>query len=133
MSARAIIIASAGLIALCGCAAMPERMDIRSVRQDTPRATGAEAAFEEAMALVSELKYDRAVGRFAPLESVFADQGSLDRAAECLVWEGYCNEKLGRAPQAAEMYRLTIDRYPNTRAAATARQRLEGIEAPNKP
>jgi len=102
-------------------------------RRDSHAPSGHEELFEEAMALVGELKYDKAAGRFAPLEDPFAASGRLERAAQCLFWEGYCNEKLGRLSRAAEMYRQVLDRYADTRAAATTRRRLAQLAAPAGP
>jgi TolA-binding protein len=88
----------------------------------------ADVEFNRAVALIGELRYQKAISALAVQEGVAVSTHRIVRAAECAFWHGYCREKLGDRRQAAIIYRKLMDIYPRTPAAAQAARRLAAIE-----
>ena len=84
----------------------------------------AEAGFNEALALIAELRYSQARMRLLPLIKTFESAGELNRVAEATFWVGYCYEKEGRTDDAVEYYNSVSRRYPQTSASRQANERL---------
>ncbi len=84
----------------------------------------AEADFDQAIELVTELKYKEAAVKLGPLMGVFAEAGSPARAAESVFWLAYCREKLGDPNEARKLYELVARKYPATPASRQAIARL---------
>lgn len=99
-----------------------------------PQAKGARpgdaAAFEEAVALAANLRYERAAAAFERLLPRLEAAGDDRRAAEALFWLAFCREKQGRADQAEELYRRLIRGHPRSPAAGEARRRLAAMPGP---
>lgn len=89
------------------------------------------AAFERAMDMVDELRFDEALVKLTELEPLIAGVGDRQRAALCLFWRGFCEEKLSRPAQAGARYRDVMEIYPDTVAAALAHRRLAILDAPD--
>ncbi|MCX5656584.1 MAG: hypothetical protein NTY65_18255, partial [Planctomycetota bacterium] len=66
------------------------------------------APFDEAVVLVSELKYPQAEVKFRQSLVWFQAAGDKDRSAECMFWIGFCQEKHGRAAEARVQYDKVI-------------------------
>ena len=88
----------------------------------------ADADFDSALALVAELRYDRAAEQFSALAPAFDAAGKRSRAAESLFWMAYCYEKEGRADLAVEGYGRVSREYPNTPAAQQAADRAARLK-----
>ena len=89
----------------------------------------AESEFNEAMALVAELRYGRATAKLLPLIARFEADGKPERAAEALFWVGYCYEKQGQEADAADVYNRVVRAYPQTSASHQASERLSLLTA----
>ncbi|MFH1733020.1 MAG: tetratricopeptide repeat protein [Planctomycetota bacterium] len=84
----------------------------------------AEAEFDHAVELVTDLKYEEAAVKLGPLMAVFAEAGSPAYAAESGFWLAYCREKLGDPNEARTLYDLVARKYPDTPASRQAIARL---------
>ena len=125
MWAKAILPAVLGAVILGGCGAAPGGLSAgRTLSKNR-----AESEFDEAVALVGELKYQQALARFERLEPAFLTAGETAKAAECIFWRGYCLEKLSRNDQAAGAYRIVIEQYSAAPGARQAARRLAWLEA----
>jgi TolA-binding protein len=86
-------------------------------------------SFDEAVGLVSELKYPEAEIKFRQSLVWFQAAGDKDRSAECMFWIGFCREKQGQAAEARVQYDKVIRDYPGTPAASMAAQRMGRLPA----
>jgi tetratricopeptide (TPR) repeat protein len=84
-------------------------------------------AFDEGVALVSQLRYAEAQQRFQRVLRWYQTLGDDPMAAETLFWLGFCNEKLGRTAQAWEFYDRLLKTYPTAPAAAHATRRRAAL------
>ena len=92
-----------------------------------------EAAFEQAMGLIDELRFARALAKLTQLEPTVAAAGRVELAAECVFWRGFCQEKLSRPAEAAALYRRVLEDYAETRVSAPARRRLASLGSSGPP
>jgi len=122
---------NAVLLLLClaalagGCSAERSNFDAGRDAKPTPRVDKkAEADFDQAVELVTELKYKEAAAKLKPLTVVFAEAGSASHAAEASFWLAYCREKLGDPNAARKLYELVARKYPATPASRQAIARL---------
>ncbi len=99
-----------------------------SVAADDDGATERRAALDEALGLVSDLKYAQAAARLRELVPVAELAGDDATASEALFWLGYCAEKQGDAQQAEGYYERVNLAYPKSRAAQQARLRLRQLK-----
>jgi tetratricopeptide (TPR) repeat protein len=91
------------------------------------------AGLDEAVAMVSQLRYGEAAEKFTMLAGRFETAGDQRRAAESTFWLGYCYEKLGRTKDAGDCYQKVLGKYPATPAAARAADRVGNLVTPYKP
>ncbi len=87
------------------------------------------APFDEAVVLVSELKYPDAEIKFRRSLVWFQAAGDKDRSAECLFWIGFCQEKQGRTAEARGQYEKLVRDYPGTPAGRIAAERMGRLPA----
>ena len=99
----------------------------RATPTSMPAPAQADAKYREAMDYLSGLKYDKAEPMFYELSEAYESFGQFDKTAECLFWRAYCQEKLGRADEAALGYEELKRFYPETPAAQQARSRLKAM------
>ena len=83
--------------------------------------------FDEAVALVGDLKYVEAEKKFRQLAAWSDASGDAGRAAECVFWIGFCLEKQRRLPEARVQYDKAMREYPGTVAARMAAERLKRL------
>jgi hypothetical protein len=113
-------------------------------KSDLPAATAGmpaedREAFDEGVALVSQLRYTEAQQRFQRVLRWFQALGDSPMAAETLFWLGFCNEKQGRTALAWEYYDRLLKQYPTSAAAGQATRRraalppIGGQPAPRPP
>ena len=117
-----------------GCSAQaPGRMAWRPPSADAAMAQRVVppgvAPFDEAVALVSELKYPEAEIKFRQSLVWFQAAGDRDRSAECLFWIGFCQEKQGRTAEARGQYEKLVRDYPGTPAGRMAAERMGRLPA----
>ena len=91
------------------------------------------APFDEAVALVSELKYPEAEIKFRQSLVWFQAAGDKDRSAECIFWIGFCQEKHGRTAEARVQYDKVIRDYSGTPASRMAAERMGRLPAAPAP
>ena len=68
---------------------------------------------------------EKALGEFLKVAFLFED---VPEVAEALLAAGECLEALNDPSRAADRYREVIDRFPESGAAAQARQKLQLIK-----
>jgi TolA-binding protein len=132
----ALLAAAAGL-PLAGCA-MADRpggwLDGLFGRDEPQPAALVEmedsGAFEEGIALVSQLKYAEAERKFFDVLQWYEAAGDRPRTAETKFWLAFCYEKQGRIPEAKELYSHILRKHRQTPAARQAADRLERLQAP---
>jgi len=116
-----------------GCAVMSQRMPWRPPLADAAmdqRVVPHEIApFDEAVVLVSDLKYPEAEIKFRRSLVAFQAVGDKDRSAECMFWIGFCQEKQGRTAEARAQYEKTFRDYPDTPAGRMAAERMGRLPA----
>ena len=83
-----------------------------------------ESAFNEALALVADLRYSQATAKLIPLIEAFELVGQQNRAAQATFWVGYCHEKQGQEDEAVDSYNRVVRTYPQTSASRQATERL---------
>ncbi len=88
------------------------------------------AAFNAAVALVTDLKYAEAEAAFLAMIPQLESSGAWTQAAEAIFWLGFCQEKDGRGDQARATYQRLQRVYPGTPAATQAAERLKRLAAP---
>jgi len=119
-------------LALGGCSSISGMLGVQ--HQPKPAAAQAKpeqaAALEQAVALVTELRYDEAIEKLRFLLPALQASGDTQRTAEAMFWIGFCHERQSRFDQATVWYRRTVNDYPDTPAAEQARQRLPRLESP---
>ncbi len=91
------------------------------------------APFDEAVSLVSELRYPEAEIKFRRSQVWFQAAGDKDRSAECMFWIGFCQEKQGRTAEARVQYEKSIREYPGTPAGRMAADRISRLPAAPTP
>ena len=117
-------------LALGGCSIskmLGVQRDVNPAAQAKPEQA---AALEQAVALVTELRYDEAIEKLRFLLPALQASGDTQRTAEAMFWIGFCHERQSRFDQATVWYRRTVNDYPDTPAAEQARQRLPRLESP---
>jgi len=128
-----ILASIAAALMVGGCSAAPGRMAWRPPSADAamePRVVPPGVApFDEAVALVSELKYPDAEVKFRQSLLWFQAVGDKDRSAECMFWLGFCQEKQGRAAEARVQYDKVIRDYSGTPASRMAAERMGRLPA----
>ena len=123
----ALVAAFAG--AVSGCAMQSPGSFAHANREDShatslaPKSAG-DARMKKAIAQVAQGASADAEQDFLSLSKDFERQGDSERAAECLFWAGFCQERQGSATKAADTYRRVLSRYGQTRAAYQASLRL---------
>jgi hypothetical protein len=139
----------AGRLCIAGCVAaalmaggcsVPNRMALFSPSAEAamnppvvPPVPPGVAPFDEAVALVSELKYPEAEIKFRQSLVWFQAAGDRDRSAECMFWIGFCQEKHGRTAEARGQYEKLVRDYPGTPAGRMAAERMGRLSAQEKP
>lgn len=86
-----------------------------------------QAAFDEAMGLLAELKYAEAGDRFADVLVRFEAAGDSVRTAETIFWVGFCREKEGRLVESKACYERVLREYPQSPVARRASERLSRL------
>lgn len=86
-------------------------------------------AFDEAMDLVMQLKYQEASDRFTTVFPRLHATGDTAGAAEAMFWVGYCHEKQGQKAQAANWYKRVVRAYLWEPAASEAYKRLARLSS----
>jgi TolA-binding protein len=86
-------------------------------------------AFDEAMELVTQLKYQEASDRFTGVFPRLHATGDTAGAAEAMFWVGYCHEKQGQKTQAANWYKRVVRAYLWEPAASEAYKRLTRLSS----
>lgn len=119
-------ILACAMLAAAGCANTKGWVGMHLAAPSRPSKEDVDA-LGEAVNMVAELRYDEAADEFARLGPRFDESNNRDRAAECGFWQGYCREKQGRTLRAGELYRRTVETYPQTRAAERAIERLQNL------
>ncbi len=128
---RIILVALLGLVGGCASQNAPWAALTDAARDERHRATQADVnEFNDAVAAASNLHYDDAIKKLAPLLKIFENANDTAHASECLFWLGFCYEKTKRAPEATVFYQRVIRNYPQTRSAEQAQERLSRMEPP---
>jgi len=137
MWARAIILTVGAALFLGGCMAVGRPMAPEVSAHDPKIPPQARAAtgkllteFERAMDMVDELRFGEALVKLTEIEPLMTAVGDRQRAALCLFWRGFCEEKLSRPAQARARYGDVLAMYGDTVAADMARRRLAILNAP---
>ncbi len=86
-----------------------------------------EAAFDRAVELVAQLRYEEAAGEFLPLIEMFEEDGKNNRAAETMFWLAYCSEKQDQKTKAVRLYKELVRKYPDAPASRNASDRLSRL------
>ena len=123
------------VLSLAGCAAMgsypygPSKSAPMNnmVMHGEAYAQKMESEFNEALALVADLRYSQARAKLFPLIEAFEVIGQQSRSAEAAFWVGYCYEKQGQKDEAADSYNRVVRRYPQTSASRQATERLSRL------
>jgi len=117
---RTIALLLPAALAVAGCQARlsPEALQSRAASAQN------EKAFDEAMGLAMQLKYQEAPDRFEAVFPRLHAAGDTAGAAEAMFWIGFCYEKQGRKAQAAEWYKRVVRAYLWEPAASEAAKRL---------
>jgi TolA-binding protein len=100
-----------------------------------PKATRApfEHDFNEALSLVTKLRYEEAAEKFSQLSRSYQAGSDYVRAGEAMFWQGYCHEKNRQLQTAAGIYREVIRNFPDTPAARQAREGLARVTGSREP
>jgi TolA-binding protein len=85
--------------------------------------------FEEAVALVSSLRYNEAEPKFRKLSFWYESAGDKERAAECVFWIGFCLEKRGKTAEARLQYDKAMRQFSGTSAARLSAERVRRLTA----
>ena len=113
---------------LAGCsAAYGTRDRLQSPACGTVAAERGRAELDQAIALIADLKYDRAAGILADLTRWLASQPDDPRMPEALFWLGYCREQTDRTDEARRLYLRVTGEFPDSESARLARVRLESL------
>lgn len=100
----------------------------------TMPAAEAVKVFDQALALVADLRYEQAGAKFRSVVDSLDEAGDHRRAAEAVFWFGYCREKQGYLDSAKKLYKRLIEKFPNSAAAGGATDRLAALGGkPAKP
>jgi hypothetical protein len=119
--------------AVGGCSAQMNRSPGLGYEAVTLLGSKNVAGLDEAVAMVSQLRYGEAAEKFTMLAGRFETAGDQRRAAESMFWLGYCHEKLGRTKDAGDCYQKVLGKYSATPAAARAAERVGNLVTPYKP
>lgn len=84
-------------------------------------------AFDKALADAAALRYEDAAKQFAALMPALEQSSDAQLASDCMFWMAFCYEKSSRKEQAVIFYQHLSMRYPGTKAADMAGDRLSGI------
>ncbi len=84
---------------------------------------------DHAIDLVGDLRYDEAMAILAPTYKALRESPYADFAAEAGFWLGYCQEKQGSLEFCGGTYQEIIARYPQTRHARLAQDRLDALSS----
>jgi TolA-binding protein len=116
---------------LGGCAVMKEQFPKRDT-SSKPSATavprsvvGAMKVYRNALKLIDELEYAAAEIKLQTVSIQFDRAGDIDHTAESTFWLGFCREKLQHDDLARQAYVSVIQRFPNSKPAKQAQQRLD--------
>jgi len=121
----ALLLVAGAALSGCGVAYQAKRLPLTA----TPARN--DKAFDEAMGLAMQLKYQEASDRFEAVFPRLHAAGDTAGAAEAMFWVGYCYEKQGRKTQAAEWYKRVVRAYLWEPAASEAAKRYARLsEAP---
>lgn len=131
MLSRSILILAGvmGLIVVgCGGRAQPESAATQTPAAHAPLA--GDPALDAAIELVAQGKYAQAQQNLELLAGGYETANEPRHASEAFFWLGFCKEKIGSKPEATKLYRLLMDKYPQTEAARMAVARLDAMVAP---
>jgi tetratricopeptide (TPR) repeat protein len=124
---------TAGGCSVPGAQSPAWRSPTTDVAMEQPAVPPAAVPFDEAVGLVSQLKYPEAEIKFRRSLVWFQAAGDKDRSAECLFWIGFCQEKQGRTAEARGQYEKSFRDYPGTPAARLAAERMGRLPAEPAP
>lgn len=99
----------------------------RNVVATTMPAEDAVKVFDQALALVADLRYEQAGAKFRSVVDSLDEAGDHRRAAEAVFWFGYCREKQGHLDSAKKLYKRLIEKFPKSVAAGRAADRLAAL------
>ncbi len=118
------------LALLAGCSAPGTSWNLLSKSEERSHATQSDVnELNDAISAASNLHYDDAIKKLAPLLKVFENSGDRPHAAECMFWLAFCYEKTAHKAEAVVFYQQILRKYPKTRAAEQAQERLARLEA----
>jgi len=116
---------------LGGCSMMRDpfpKRDTSSQPSTAPiqRSTvGAMKAYRTALKLIDELEYAAAEIKLQAVSVQFDRAGDIEHTAESTFWLGFCREKLQQDDLARQAYVSVIQRFPDSKPAKQAQQRLD--------
>ena len=113
----AFVLALAAAVSGCASQTPQDAMSLQRMgRQQT-------VAFNRAMEMVHDLKYEQAAGQFESLAVALDQTGPRPKAAEAIFWRGFCYEKMGRTTEAMMLYGQCVQKDPSSLAARQAADR----------
>ena len=92
-------------------------------------ATAEMVGYYEALAQVSELRYDEARPRLDGFAAQFDGNGDVVHAADAMFWAGFCCEKLDQRGEALARFQRVMARWPASEAARRAQQHIDLLTA----
>ena len=131
-----ILLAFTAAVIFGGCSMMKEPFERRSDSTQpsmtaTPRSTvGAMKVYRDALKLVDKLEYAPAEIKLQTVSAQFDSAGDLDHTAESMFWLGFCREKLAQDDLARQTYVNVIQRFPQSKPAKHAQERLDAMNQP---
>lgn len=87
------------------------------------------SSLDKAVAMVARLDYNEASRKLEPLAAQYEAAGDAEHAAVATFWLGYCREKQGKMSEAGASYRKVLEKYPQTKVAPNAQERLDALSA----
>jgi hypothetical protein len=121
------------VVLAAGCAAYDGILPF-SVGEARPyRDEKADAEFKQARDYIADLEHGKALAILPGVVKAYQQARNPERAGEAAFWTGFCNEKLDRIGEARKFYDLVLAKYPETRAARQAAERLPRLKSKSSP
>ena len=123
-------------VAIGGCAQMRRWRQRRKgsaepasrIVATTMPAAQAVKVFNQALGLVTDLRYQEAGVKVQSVVDPLDEAGDHRRAAEAVFWLAYCREKMRYLDSASKLYKRLIEKFPDSAAAARGKDRLGALK-----
>ena len=114
-----------------GCSSPFDSREEQPSTSRVPRSVaGAESLYREAIKLIDGLEHAPAAIKLQQASDQFDVAGDDAHTAESMFWLGFCREKLGQDDPARQAYVNVIQRFPESKSAKSAQQRLDTMNQP---